>query len=186
MSTPAEILALCRAVALRVWLHQLSPDYAETVARILFMTAAHESGGFKYRRQIGYTKWMLGGAWSLWQIELPSIRDSVRRIDNSRALNTRVLGLCADFQCNSGVLVNAFTDDVRRLALLQYIATPEGDPLACVLARLHYLVRPGRIPADPDGMAAYAKKHYNTDLGKATPGAYLAAFRKHWPEEAVA
>jgi len=52
-----DILRLCRDCAASLYgAVPPSPAYAEQVAQLLFMTAAHESAGFRYRRQIGFRR----------------------------------------------------------------------------------------------------------------------------------
>ena len=57
-----------------------SMAYADRVARLLFMTAAHESGGFRWRRQLGFSRDDDRGAFGLWQCEWQSIADSIRYV----------------------------------------------------------------------------------------------------------
>lgn len=53
-------------------------------------------------------------------------------------------------------------------------------PFAIAMTRVHYLLCPGAIPKTLEGMAAYAKQFYNGP-GKATPEAYLRAYRRFYP-----
>jgi len=46
------------------------------------------------------------------------------------------------------------------------------------MARVYYWMRPGRIPDTPEGMARYAKQHWNTPAGKATEADYLLAYQR--------
>lgn len=73
-----DILRLCRDCAASLYgAVPPSPAYAEQVAQLLFMTAAHESAGFRYRRQIGFRRESQGGAFGLWQCELGSLEASI-------------------------------------------------------------------------------------------------------------
>ena len=46
--------------------------------------------------------------------------------------------------------------------------------LALIWCRMHYLLRPGAIPADLGGRAAYWKRWYNSSKGKGTENEYIA------------
>ena len=41
------------------------------------------------------------------------------------------------------------------------------------ICRIHYWRKPGAIPAEIEGQAAYWKRHYNTPLGRGTVEKYL-------------
>lgn len=67
-------------------------------------------------------------------------------------------------------LDRAFDFDLRRIKfeLLNY------SPLvAAAVARLHYKLRPGAIPATLRGRGEYWKKHYNSVLGKGSVDDYI-------------
>jgi len=51
--------------------------------------------------------------------------------------------------------------------------------LAIIVARLNYLRKPGAIPTDRAGRAAYWKQHWNTYAGKGTVEQYLKRARKY-------
>lgn len=158
-----------------------SPAYADRVARLLFMTAAHESGGFRWRRQLGFGRFDSRGAFGLWQSEWAAIEDSIRyvrqpkRVELYQRCVTWLDGYDKDFpDLNLGAVAKA--------NILTVIQDARGDPLACLLARLHYLRFPEPVPATPPGIADYAKRLYNTRLGKATAAHYLTAYEKWWKE----
>ena len=48
---------------------------------------------------------------------------------------------------------------------------------ATAICRIHYWRKPGAIPADLPGQAAYWKHHYNTALGRGTVARYLTSAR---------
>lgn len=52
---------------------------------------------------------------------------------------------------------------------------------AILLARLRYLAVPGRLPeaGDIQGLAAYWKKYYNTDLGRGTREMFIKNYVRH-------
>lgn len=51
---------------------------------------------------------------------------------------------------------------------------------ACAMARVHYLRVPEPLPGwdDVHGQALYWKKHYNTFLGKGTPGEFILNYER--------
>lgn len=157
-----------------------SMAYADRVARLLFMTAAHESGGFRWRRQLGFSRDDDRGAFGLWQCELASIEASIDLIHrpDRRPLRDRCLAWLDRWPGLEDVDLSHRTLGIALLALQE----PRGDPLSCLLARLHYLRVPEAVPATVQDMAAYAKRHYNTRLGKATAADYLSAYEKGWKE----
>ena len=130
--------------------------YTEAAARLLLMIAAHESGNLKYSRQIK------GPALGWFQME-PLTHDGLIKYLASK---TEVFK-----RCN------------------QFIYTGQADELvwhpeyAVVMARVFFLRFKAPLPAkdDLDGLAHYAKKYWNTHLGKATPADYLMAYKRIAP-----
>jgi len=158
-----------------------SGRYARWAGQLLFGTAAHESVGFKYRRQIGFSLENSRGGWGLWQLESGSMGDSIKYIDGRPALRENVTQWLGDYDEDGQLgLVPAIlggaggTDVISRL-----IAEPIGDPLACLLARLHYMRFPEAIPGAVTEQAKYWKHRYNTHLGKGTPNQYAANWERH-------
>lgn len=151
-----------------------STEYGDRVGKLLFMTAAHESGGFLFRRQTTFSKNSLNGAFSLWQFEIGSVSDSIRWIGSRQHLHDKAIGFVGEKDF-------ALLQRKRLMELLLYVQKPEGDRLACLLARLHYFRMRESVPEDLEGLSRYAKKYYNTHLGKATSGHYLAAYRRYAP-----
>ena len=158
-----------------------SMAYAERVCKLLFMTAAHESGGFRWRRQLGFGRLDTRGAFGLWQVERQSIEHSIRYIRHPA--RPELYGRCVTW-------LDQYDRDFPDLNLSEpsiigictVMQDPRGDALACLFARLHYLKFPAPVPSTLPAMADYAKKYYNTHLGKATPQDYLTAFERWWPE----
>ncbi len=128
--------------------------------KLLVMTACHESGGFKYREQVG------GPALSYFQIE-PATLDDVY----GRYLSRRVD-------------IRAKVDLFRPEDMTALQALKECDAFACAIARIKYWMAPERLPAVTDdvGFAYYAKKYWNSELGKATPEKYLEDFKRWGPK----
>lgn len=196
MNETRHIYDLCFDVARNVWTRQApSGEYAEAVANIMFMTAAHESLQFRYRRQRGFGKTNQRGAFGLFQTEWAPALDSIGLLSDNPALMANVqnfLGpysgrnllrrlvdrhpfLLKAYKANPG---NRNDDDADKQVFLGRLQRPDGDALAAVFCRLHYLRQPGAIPADPMEASRYAKKYYNTELGDATPERYYEAFLK--------
>jgi hypothetical protein len=172
-----EFQALCRSCALAIFTKNRPTEwYAERVAQLLFMTASHESDRFETRRQYGFSNGTAAGGWGLMQLEWGSILDSVRLLNRKVALANRVRAWLE--------LEDVYIPELNEKSkwkILFALKEQRGDRLGLVLARLHYLRMPGPVPEDVAGMAEYAKRYYNTPLGKATPGMYLTKFTALWP-----
>lgn len=168
VETARRVWQLCRSAAREVWTRQAtSAGYAEAVACMMFMLAAHESGGFVARRQFRYLPTSTGGAFGLWQIECAGVSAARVAIEKSGVMRERCLAWLYRWQ---GVWPATTSD------CLLAMQRPDGDALACLLARVYHLLDPVPVPVDLEGMAVYCKKHHNYG-GKATPAKYLAAFR---------
>lgn len=128
--------------------------------KLLMMTATHESMGFRYRQQIN------GPALSFFQIEPATLND----------LYENYLSFRPDRQA---VLDSFLPEGMERLEALE-----KNDDYACCAARFIYWRVPEAIPpvADDGKMAAYAKKYWNTEEGKATAKQYLDDFERYGPE----
>ncbi|WP_286828732.1 MULTISPECIES: hypothetical protein [Kordiimonas] len=127
--------------------------------KILMMTACHESMGFRYRAQVG------GPALSYFQIEPNTLDD----------LYTNYLAYRPDKQA----LVDAYLPEgLDRLEALE-----NDDKYACAVARMIYWRVPESLPAvtNDEGLAAYAKQYWNTELGAATAQKYLDDYRRYGP-----
>jgi len=156
-----------------------SMAYADRVARLLFMTAAHESGGFRGRRQLGFSRDDDRGAFGLWQCEWQSIADSIRYVRTPKRVE--LYNRCVNWLDGyDKYFPELDVNEVSKNGILAVIQDVRGDPLSCLLARLHYLRVPEAVPATVQDMALYAKAHYNTRLGKATASDYLSAYEKWW------
>ena len=130
--------------------------YTEKAVKLLLMTAAHESDLGKYLKQNP------GPARGAWQMEPATLDDHLKWMKSTR------FDMFAD------------VEELRPPALSPKDATMLCLPYACVMARVHYFRRPDPIPDDLEGMARMAKKIFNTELGKATPEKYLAAYRRFY------
>lgn len=127
--------------------------------KLLLMTACHESGGFKYDRQIG------GPALSYYQIEPATLKDLY---ENYLAFRPEKQALLDQFKPASD---STFEDDLM-------------DPVySTAAARLIYARVPERLPdvADDDAMGRYCKTYWNTAAGKATAEKYVADWLRYKP-----
>lgn len=159
---------LCREIPLVAY-RSTPPNEAnaDTVARCLFMICAHESNGFKARRQYGFSADSIGGAFGLWQCERDGINRAVERMSQREIWN----------RCCAWLRKEGSEMPMDTKAVMMAVQKPNGDALACLIARVYHLGVTAAIPADLVKMADYCKKYHNTDKGKATPELYLAAYR---------
>lgn len=155
-----------RELVIRPTLQYLSPaiPYSETAVELLMMTAAHESHLGEYIAQVG------GPALGIYQMEPDTHGDIYKNfLEYRKELKSNLIditiGAIVTFQPNEDLVLN-----------LAY---------ATAMARVHYF----RVPeALPEGnlqneetirkLAAYAKKYYNTELGKATEEDYYEAYMR--------
>ncbi len=130
--------------------------FSEKAVTLLLMTAAHES-------ELGcFLKQHPGPARGAWQMEPATLEDHLAWMRSRRPE------------------MHERTEALRPPALKPPDALMLCLPYACVTARIHYFRRPDPIPEDLAGMAALAKKVFNTSAGKATPQKYLDAYRRFY------
>lgn len=124
---------------------------APSARKILFMTAAHESGRFQHRRQVG------GPALSFYQIEPDTLDDLY---DNYLSFRPKLQHQLDSFR----------QDSESRLKALEF-----NNAYATCAARFNYARIPEALPPieDTQAFARYAKRHWNTDLGAATAEKYM-------------
>jgi len=174
----ARHVTLCYEVAFQVYDSRgPTPAYADRAARLLFMTAAHESAGFRYRRQIGFSPTSTRGAFGVTQCERANIRTSCDWLARRPYARMRV----EDWLHSHSGLASIRLDAAGMAPMLAVLQQEQGDPLSYLLARLSYYRHPEPIPATLGEMAWYAKKYHNTLAGSATVAMYLDAYRRYWP-----
>jgi hypothetical protein len=131
--------------------------WSESAERLVMGTAALESDGFRYLRQLGS-----GPALGLWQCE-PATHNDIH----------------ANFL--------KFKPDLRaKVMMLTADGLPLVDQLvgnlfyACAICRVHYYRFPDKLPAADDvaGMAVLHKRRYNSSLGATKPGQFEERFRQ--------
>lgn len=130
---------------------------SEAAVRLLLMTAAHESKMGHYLHQVR------GPAVGIWQMEPATMVDLHAWIMTRHGLDTLVERL-----------------RTRGFPLSMQDEMAGNLFYACAMARLLYWRRPEELPDAEDwsGLAQYAKDHFNTRLGKATPDDYERAARE--------
>ena len=136
--------------------------YSEEAVDLLMMTAAHESKGGTYLKQVG------GPALGMYQMEPETEEDiwenylDYRPSLSAYVFNMRGKRLVAPPLATNFVYATA-------MARVHYFRVPQPLPKKNLLAEdveEEYLRE----------LAMYAKAHYNTHLGKATPESYYRDF----------
>ncbi|AMO55986.1 hypothetical protein [Endozoicomonas montiporae] len=133
-------------------LYQLPCNKA--VIRLLAMIAAHESGGFRYVQQMNN-----GPAKGLLQME------PVGLMEVQRYLRLRP---------------EKFEEMPKAEALFPDMLVFDAA-IAIACARVFFMAKPEPLPHadDIEALARYAKKHWNTEFGKATWQDYADAYRRY-------
>lgn len=136
--------------------------FSEEAVDLLMLTAAHESKGGTYLKQIN------GPALGIYQMEPETEADIWENyLDYRRKIWEKLEKLTG-----TAILLDRDGEDlIHNLAY------------ATAMARVHYFRVPQPLPKKEEEnyllkLAAYAKVHYNTHLGKATPESYYRDFLK--------
>ncbi|WP_067522428.1 hypothetical protein [Endozoicomonas ascidiicola] len=135
-------------------LNQFFLPCSPAVVQLLVMIAAHESGGFRYVKQMGE-----GPAKGLLQMEPIGLQE-VKRYHQLRAERFASL------------------PDLEVITLDHLIF---DTAIALICARVFFMAKPEPLPAEGDieGLAKYAKKYWNTESGKASWEDYAEAYRRY-------
>ena len=142
--------------------------FTPELAKILVMTAQHESGGFKHKRQIG------GGPGNGYcQVEMPTHNDNYINYLKGRKSLEKITQYYFNMDAKT-FMENKEYEKVRDTLI-------NNDSYNCLMAAIWYLRRinsptnPRPLPAVDDivGMANYWKKWYNTPKGGGTPEKFL-------------
>lgn len=142
------------------WLEDEIP-YSKEAVELLVMTAAHESKGGKYVKQIN------GPACGIYQME-PATAHDIHT--NFLAYRPELRSLVNDLVSVRGLMDNNAEDLITNLMY------------STAMARVHYYRVKEAIPRRRQytndsswyiDLANYAKKYYNTSAGKATAKKYL-------------
>ena len=172
--TPLDCYVLCIDCMAHCYTGDTPPAraYQMAGAKLLLGTALHESAVFQYDRQIGYPSMVMGGGWSYWQIEIGSMRDSLKYMRGNKDLLAR---------CSKWLGVSEDWWNVAKTCPVGFLRLVQDWPrLAVLLARLHYMrvtIKP--IPMNDESRATYWKKYYNTHLGAGTTERYMEWWAKY-------
>jgi hypothetical protein len=170
-----RVWILCRRAAASIYdTKPPTPRYADAVARLLFGTAAQESG-LTWERQ--RTPRFFGdvGGFSKWQLEPPSVERSLADLK-------RKPSLCANATRFVFADGNAGADGVLAYdcrGWINALRIDNNDGPGVMFARLHYLRVPASVPEGLEQQADYWKMWYNTNAGKGTAEQYLASWRRY-------
>lgn len=158
-----------RELIIRPTLKYLEPEvpYSEEAEDLLFMTAAHESLLGTYLKQVK------GPALGVYQMERETEKDICFNFLLYRnKLSKKITNLCfSEVEIPTGL-----NESIGNLFL------------ATAMARVHYYRVPEALPKKSEfntnvsylkALSEYAKKYYNTELGKATADDYYKAFMKY-------
>jgi|APSaa5957512535_1039671.scaffolds.fasta_scaffold325278_1 hypothetical protein len=131
--------------------------HSDAAVELLVMTAAQESHMGHWLKQ------MQGPALGLYQME-PATHDDIWK--NYLSRKKSLILILKDFMLPSS------TPETQLLGNFAY---------ATAMARLHYWRVSEPLPkaSDPEGLAGYWKKHYNTSSGKGTVEECLRAYERY-------
>jgi hypothetical protein len=171
----ARIWQICKECAATIYgATPPTPQYADRVARLLFGTAAQESGLQWERQRTPRWEGVIGG-FGKWQCETGSINASIeylrRRPDVCARATTFVFG-------DPKTPVDAITR-MSEDTLLWALRMHDNDRLSCLLGRLHYFRIAAPVPADIEDQAGYWKKYFNTVAGAGTVNQYCKSWARY-------
>ena len=128
-------------------LKKLDPEipYSLDAENLVLGTGAHESCGWKYRKQLGN-----GPALGLFQMEPATFNDIVKNY--------------LKYHPNIAEKIKL----ISRVSVLSAIDLINNDRLAICMCRVHYLRVKYKLPTSVIRYAAYWKLFYNTRKGKGT------------------
>lgn len=129
-------------------------DMDSSAARALVMGTAAKESGLRHLVQLGD-----GPARGLWQME-PATHDDIWSawVFYHPLIRSKLSTLCVEGSADE------LTWNLR---------------YACAMCRLHYrrISKPLPAAGDAQGLAAYWKRYYNTELGKGTEDEFVHSFR---------
>lgn len=146
--------------------------YREEAEDLLCMTAAHESLLGTYIKQVG------GPALGVYQMEPATHDDIWYNYLLTRPLKEAVLSFCDTY-------IQEFVEDGKPFSKYPSRGLIANLKYATAMARVHYWRVPEALPRKDSepftylaSLAIYAKKYYNTPLGKAAMDDYYQAYIK--------
>ena len=151
-----------RELVIRPTLEYLSPHipYSETAVELLMMTAAHESHLGEYIAQVG------GPALGIYQMEHATFKDIWGNFLRYKVkLSLHLADLVPDRSVGHGLVTDLVY--ATAMARVHYFRVPEALPEGCLQNEETFRK-----------LAAYAKKYYNTEAGKATEEDYYNAYMR--------
>ncbi len=164
-----RIWRICNQCAREVY-GAVAPNqrYADATARLLFGTAAQESGLLWERQRSPRWDGAVGG-FSKWQLEISSIKESIAFVRQRQALLVRATEfLFADPRATTNWI------DIPFDSILWAMRMDDNDKIGCLFARLHYMwSTPLPIPDSIEQQAQYWKTYYNSPAGRGTVGQYI-------------
>ena len=145
-----------------------TPAYADSAARLLFGTAAQESGLRWERQRTPRWEGDVGG-FGKWQVERGSIMDSLAYLRvRPDILKRATQWLFADPHAPLN-----WPDLIPMGALLWALRLDDNDKVGVLFCRLHYFRVREPIPKQTIDQAAYWKLRYNTFRGAGTIEEYM-------------
>lgn len=173
-----RIWTLCQQCAVSVYpVEQYSVEYCDRVAKLLFGTAAQESG-LRWERQ-RTPRWdgAVGG-FSKWQVETGSIKQSIALMSRRPLLAERA----TKFLFNDPNAPTSWLSDMTLDAILWAMRMDDNDKIGVLFCRLHYLRVADPVPYGLGPQADYWKRYYNTMAGKGTCQEYLDNWNRYCRE----
>jgi hypothetical protein len=171
-----HIWNICKECASTVYSKvQPSEAYANRTARLLFGTAAQESG-LVWERQRSLQFDSLVGGFSKWQLEKESVQASLQLFQfpsQSFLLKTATNFLFCDPHAPVTWATHYTLDEI-----LEMMTLDNNDKIGCLFARMHYFRVPSAIPESLEEQAAYYKQYYNSPLGAATVEQYIDNYNR--------
>ena len=175
LETTRRIWRLCQGCAAMVYgAKPPSPAYVDRTARLLFGTAAQESGLQWERQRTPRFEGGVGG-FGKWQVEPGSIKASLAYLRERPGVLARATQwLFADPHAPV-----TWPDLIPMDALLWALRLDDNDKLGVLFARLHYFRIPQPIPETLAAQSVYWKDGFNTAVGHGTPEAYLDNWNRY-------
>lgn len=175
MGNEQRIWAICKEAGASLYdTTEPTTKYADVAARLLFGTAAQESG-LVWERQRSPSYWGNVGGFSKWQLEPASVQQSLVTLMRKPALARRATAfLFADPNATPAEWLH---EDPR--TILWAMRLDDNDRIGVLFARLHYFRVSNPIPGSVEEQAAYWKKYYNTSAGKGTVWEYVASWERY-------
>jgi hypothetical protein len=173
-SNAQRVWSLCQGCARAIYdTRPPTPAYADRVARLLFGTAAQESGLQWERQRTPRFEGSVGG-FSKWQVETGSIEASLDMLRRRPALLKHATEWLFVDPNASTQWANTLPVEI----ILWAMRLDDNDKIGLLFSRLHYLRVPAPISESLEDQAAYWKQWYNTIAGSGTVEQYLTSWRQ--------